>query len=128
MRCSTSGKTRRAAPGTQALLGLCPDLWNMCKIAQHKNVGEPGTNRWRSAYSSANDGVSASAPMSERAEDLRREAARCLAQARTAANAATRNELISMAARFHELALSAQGDFETILRAFNDAQMAHAPH
>jgi hypothetical protein len=66
--------------------------------------------------------------MSERAEGLRREAARCLAQARIAANDASRNELVGMAVRFHELAMSAQGDFDTILQGFNDAQMAHAPH
>jgi hypothetical protein len=58
--------------------------------------------------------------MSDRAEDLRREAARCLTLARTSADPRTHDELIRMAARFHELANSADvDDFGTILGAFN---------
>jgi len=62
--------------------------------------------------------------MSDRAEDLRREAARCLEQANATADPRRREQLITMAARFYELANSVQADFDDILRAFNEAQMA----
>jgi hypothetical protein len=61
--------------------------------------------------------------MTDRAEDLRREAARCLAQAKVATDPRAREELVSMAARFHELANIAQADFDAILRGFNEAKM-----
>jgi hypothetical protein len=62
--------------------------------------------------------------MSDRAEDLRREAARCLEQANATADPRRREQLITMATRFYELATSVQADFDSILRAFNEAQMA----
>jgi hypothetical protein len=62
--------------------------------------------------------------MPDRAQSLRLEAARCLAQARLTADPLRRAELINMAARFHELAGSLASDFDAILQAFNDAKMA----
>jgi hypothetical protein len=62
--------------------------------------------------------------MVDRAEELRKEAARCLAQAKLTSDPKRREELISMAARFHDLASSAQADFDAILQAFNDAKMS----
>ena len=61
--------------------------------------------------------------MSDRAEDLRREAARCLAQADATVDTRRREELTTLAARFHDLADSAEADLDTILQAINDAQM-----
>jgi hypothetical protein len=61
--------------------------------------------------------------MSDRAEDLRNEAAQCLAQAQTTADPRRRAELVRMAARFHELASSVSVDFDAILRAYNDQKM-----
>lgn len=62
--------------------------------------------------------------MSERAEELRREAARCLTLAQAVQDPKTHEELIRMAARFHELANSADvDDFGAILRTFNEEQM-----
>jgi hypothetical protein len=62
--------------------------------------------------------------MSDRAEELRQEAARCLALALTARDRKTHDELVQMAAQFHELANGADvDDFGAILRTFNDEQM-----
>lgn len=61
--------------------------------------------------------------MTDRAEDLRREAARCLAQAQTTTDPQQRAELVRMAARFHELANSVAVDLEAILQAYNDQKM-----
>ena len=60
----------------------------------------------------------------DRVEALRREAARCLEHAQQSADPKVRQELISMAARFHELAISVQADFDAILRTFSDLKMA----
>jgi hypothetical protein len=62
--------------------------------------------------------------MPDRAQALRREAARCLEQAAATADPIKRAELINMAARFHELAETLAHDFAAILQAFNDAKMA----
>jgi hypothetical protein len=61
--------------------------------------------------------------MSGRAEDLRREAARCLTLAQSTSEPRVRGELVRMAARFHELANSTPADFDIILQVFNDAEM-----
>src|SRR5262245_34679214 len=62
--------------------------------------------------------------MSDRRENLRRQAARCLAAAQTSRDPKTRDELIRIAARFHELANNAAvDDLSAILGSFNDAQM-----
>jgi stringent starvation protein B len=61
--------------------------------------------------------------MSDRAGDLRNEAARCLAQAQTTVDPQRRAELVRMAARFHELANSVSVDFDAILQAYNDQKM-----
>jgi hypothetical protein len=66
----------------------------------------------------------------ERAEQLRREAARCLALAQEAWNATLRQELIDMAARFHELANSTDADAHDdggILEVFNEASKPAVP-
>ena len=60
--------------------------------------------------------------MSDTVEDLRREAAICLAQAKLTTNPRVREELISMAARFHELANSAQAELDGT-SAFNEAKL-----
>src|SRR5262249_51384215 len=55
-------------------------------------------------------------------EGLRREAAVCLGRAELTTNPRVREELISMAARFHELANSAQAELDGTLPAFNEAK------
>jgi hypothetical protein len=66
--------------------------------------------------------------MSDRAQELRREAARCLEHAKEAASPKIRDELIAIAARFHELANStAAHDFGAILQGINDDTMAGRP-
>jgi hypothetical protein len=61
--------------------------------------------------------------MTDRAEDLRTEAARCLAQAQITIDPQQRAELVRMAARFHELANSVTVDLDAILQAYNDQKM-----
>jgi len=62
--------------------------------------------------------------MPDRADGLRREAARCLTVAQTTRDPKTHDELVEMAARFHALANSADVDsLGPILRSFNDDQM-----
>jgi hypothetical protein len=64
----------------------------------------------------------------ERAAALRWEAARCLTLAKEAWNPRLREELIEMAARFHELANStAAHDFGAVLQGINDDTMARRP-
>ena len=60
--------------------------------------------------------------MTERAEDLRREAARCLKLARLARDPGKHDDLIQMAARFHELAKSVDGsaDFGATMKSDQD--------
>jgi hypothetical protein len=66
--------------------------------------------------------------MIDRAQALRLEAARCLEHAKAAASPKIRDELIAMAARFHELANStAAHDFGVILQGVNDDTMARQP-
>jgi hypothetical protein len=69
----------------------------------------------------------ASVPMSDRTEDLRCEAARCLALAKIAINPKVREELVHMAARFHDMANSVPADFGAILEIFNNELMARQP-
>jgi hypothetical protein len=61
--------------------------------------------------------------MTNRASDLRREAAQCLALAKTVTDRKAREELIHMAARFHEMATT---DVGAILQVFKDAGMTRA--
>jgi hypothetical protein len=56
----------------------------------------------------------------DRAEALRREALWCLEQARTAKTEQRRNELITLAARFHDLANST-GAYSGIIPSLDDA-------
>jgi hypothetical protein len=65
--------------------------------------------------------------MSDRVEDLRREAAVCLAHAKLTSNPRVREELISMAARFHEQANSVQADSAGIVPAPNDVKTPPLP-
>jgi len=61
---------------------------------------------------------------SNRPQDLRQRAARCLEQAKTTADPKLRAEMIAMAARFHELANSTVAyDFNAVLHA-SDGKMA----
>jgi hypothetical protein len=60
----------------------------------------------------------------DRADTLRIEAARCLEHAKTAATPKIRDDLIALAAKFHELANStALHDFGAIMQAVNEAQV-----
>jgi hypothetical protein len=64
----------------------------------------------------------------DRADTLRIEAARCLEHAKTAATPKIRDDLIALAAKFHELANStALHDFGAIMQAVNDDIMARQP-
>jgi hypothetical protein len=63
-------------------------------------------------------------PMTDRAEGLRREAARYLALAKTTIDLRAREELVLMAARLHDLANSVPADFGIILQALKDQQTA----
>jgi len=64
--------------------------------------------------------------MTDRAEDLRTEAARCLALAQTMTDSTARAELIHMADRFLALADRQVIDFDGILQIFNDQQLGAA--
>jgi hypothetical protein len=55
--------------------------------------------------------------MPDRSEDLRREAARCLAAAECSTNPNSRDELIRLADKFLELAKSAKADFAPVMEA-----------
>jgi hypothetical protein len=64
----------------------------------------------------------------DRAQALRLEAARCLEHAKVAANPKIREELIAIAARFHELANSTAAHyFGAIMQGLNDDAMAGRP-
>src|SRR5436190_22673586 len=63
-------------------------------------------------------------PMTDRAEDFRREAARYLALAKTTIDLKARKELIIMAAQLHNLANSMPADFGIVRQALNDQQTA----
>jgi hypothetical protein len=58
--------------------------------------------------------------MTDRAEDLRREGAKCLALATMETDPKARAKLVHMATVFQDLANSASADFGQILRALND--------
>jgi hypothetical protein len=64
--------------------------------------------------------------MTDRSADLRRESARCLVLAQTTVDPKSREELVHMAARLHDLANSVPADFDIVLQALND-QMSSAP-
>jgi hypothetical protein len=55
--------------------------------------------------------------MTDRSEDLRREAARCFEPAERSKDPNSRNRLVRLGNTFSELADSVKGDFGTILRA-----------
>jgi hypothetical protein len=64
--------------------------------------------------------------MTDRAEDLRREGAKCLASATTETDPKAREKLVRMAAVFQDLANSARADFSMIIQALDD-EMASSP-
>jgi hypothetical protein len=59
----------------------------------------------------------------DRDEELRKEAAKCLALAQATTDPKTRAELLHMAQRFNDLANRKPADFDAILQIFNDQQM-----
>jgi hypothetical protein len=61
--------------------------------------------------------------MTNRADECRKLAEKCMALARTAGDPAARATLLTMAQRWYELAQEAPSDLNTILQGFNDQQM-----
>jgi hypothetical protein len=61
--------------------------------------------------------------MTDRADECRKLAEKCMALARTAGDPAARATLLTMAQRWYELAQEAPSDLNTILQGFNDQQM-----
>jgi hypothetical protein len=61
--------------------------------------------------------------MTNRADECRKLAEKCMALARTAGDPAARATLLTMAQRWYELAQEAPSDLNTILQEFNDQQM-----
>ena len=61
--------------------------------------------------------------MTNRANECRKLAEKCMALARTAGDPAARATLLTMAQRWYELAQEAPSDLNTILQEFNDQQM-----
>ena len=61
--------------------------------------------------------------MTNRADECRKLAEKCVALARTASDPAARATLLTMALRWYELAQEAPSDLNTILQEFNNQQM-----
>ncbi len=61
--------------------------------------------------------------MTNRADECRKLAEKCMALARTAGDPAARATLLTMAQRWYELAQEAPSDLNTILQGFDDQQM-----
>ena len=61
--------------------------------------------------------------MTNRADECRKLAEKCMAMARTAGDPAARATLLTMAQRWYELAQEAPSDLNTILQEFNNQQM-----
>jgi hypothetical protein len=64
--------------------------------------------------------------MTDRAEELRRTAAQCLALARSTTDPMTRTALVAVAQRLHDLANRPAIDFAAVVQGFNDQQMTGA--
>jgi len=61
--------------------------------------------------------------MTNRADECRKLAEKCMVLARTVGDPAGRATLLTMAQRWYELAQEAPSDLNTILQEFNDQQM-----